>query len=298
LSVAPVSSDIHPRRLLEQLGFHDTSEPVAVPGGWETLMWRFTTPDGAEHALRIYCLDNGERAVRRERIAMDACAAAGIITPRIEAEGVYDGLPAIVQTWIPGETLIERGQRRPWQLPRIAREFGRLHARIHTIPAPRELRADAPRDWLTQILPRHMHLAERLLAAGVSSDTLVHLDYHPLNVIVDGAEPAVIDWAYSAAGDVRADLALTAVALQIAPSPQRSRFRLLERLSRWLAVRSWRKGYRDVAGDLPDYRPFMAWACAFRYRVTDASLGRPGVWATEHDQAELQRHIDRFSEPG
>ncbi len=293
--IAPASSDIDPRRLLDELGFGDASPPVAVPDGWETLMWRFATPDGAEHALRIYCLDNSEQSAWRERIAMEACAEAGIATPRIEAAGTCDGLPAVVQTWCPGETLIQRGQRRPWQLPRLAREFGQLQARIHTIPAPAELRANAPRDWLTQVLPRHMHLAERLLAAGVSSDTLVHLDYHPLNVILGGAQPAVIDWAYSAAGDVRADLALTAVALQIAPSPKRGRIRLLERLSRRLAMRAWLKGYRGVAGNVPNYRPFMAWACAFRYRVTDATLGRSGVWATERDQQELQRHIDLFS---
>jgi len=88
---------------------------------------------------------------------------------------------------------------------------------------------------------------------------------------------------------------LTAVALQIAPSPKRGRIRLLERLSRRLAMRAWLKGYRDVAGNVPNYRPSMAWACAFRYRVTDATLGRPGVWATERDQEELQRHIDLFS---
>ena len=293
--IAPTAPDIEPHRLLDQLGFDETSEPVAVPDGWETLMWRFTTPHGAEHALRVYCLDNGEQSARRERIGMEACAAAGIATPRIEAAGAFDGLPAVVQTWCPGETLIRRGQRRPWQLPRLAREFGRLQARLHTIPAPDELRAGAPRDWLTQLLPRHIHLAERLLVAGVSSDALVHLDYHPLNVIVGDAEPAIIDWAYAAAGDVRADLALTAVALQIAPSPRRSRMKLVERLTRSFVTRAWLKGYRDVAGDVPDYRPFMAWACAFRYRVTDAALGRPGVWATPADQEELQRHIDRLS---
>jgi len=181
-------------------------------------------------------------------------------------------------------------------MPRLGREFGRLQARLHAVPAPAELAADAPRDWLSRVLPRHLALAERLQDAGTASDTLVHLDYHPLNVIVDGTETAVIDWAYSAAGDMRADLALTAVALEIAPSPRRSRLRPLERLSRRLAVRAWRAGYRDVAGDVPDYQPFMAWACAFRYRVTDATLGRPGVWATPQDQEQLQRHIDRWSE--
>jgi aminoglycoside phosphotransferase (APT) family kinase protein len=295
LSIAPVSSDIEPRRVLDQFGFADATDPVAVPGGWETLLWRFTTSDGAEHALRVYRLDGAEQAAWREGVAMETCAAAGITTPRVEATGEYDDLPAVVQTWCPGKDLVELGARRPWSLPRLGREFGRLQARLHQVAAPEELAADAPRDWLRQVLPRHMHLAEQLLAAGTATGTLVHLDYHPLNVIVDGAQAAVIDWAYSAAGDVRADLALTAVALEIAPAPRRSRLKPLMRLSRKLVLRAWLKGYRDVAKEVPDYRPFMAWACAFRYRVTDASLGRPGVWATPQDQEELQRHIDRWS---
>ncbi|TAK67288.1 MAG: hypothetical protein EPO22_03055, partial [Dehalococcoidia bacterium] len=111
--IAPVSSDIEPRHLLDQLGFGDAAEPVAVPGGWETLMWRFTTPDGAEHALRVYCLDGAEQAAWRERVAMDACAEAGIATPHIEAAGVFDGLPAVAQTWCPGESLMDRISSRP-----------------------------------------------------------------------------------------------------------------------------------------------------------------------------------------
>ena len=294
MSAAPVSTGIDPRRVLDALGFADASDPVAVSGGWETLLWRFSTPDGAEHALRVYCLGGAEDAARRERVAMHACAAAGIATPRIEAAGILDGQPAIVQTWCRGESLFDRISRRPWSMPRLGREFGRLQARLHAVHAPAEFTAGAPRDWLSLVSPRHAHLAERMLAARTASDTLVHLDYHPLNVIVDGAKTSIIDWAYAAAGDARADLALTAVALQIAPAP-RSRLGPLMGISRRLAMRAWLTGYRDVSGDVPDYRSFMAWACAFRYRVTDATLGRPGVWATQRDQDALQRQIDRWS---
>jgi hypothetical protein len=45
------------------------------------------------------------------------------------------------------------------------------------------------------------------------------------------------------------------------------------RLSRKLVVRAG-SGLPRRREEVPDYRAFMAWA-AFRYRVTDASLGRP-----------------------
>lgn len=37
---------IDPRAALAALGYPETTEPQRVKGGWETLLWRFATPDG------------------------------------------------------------------------------------------------------------------------------------------------------------------------------------------------------------------------------------------------------------
>ena len=295
MTTAPVASDIDPRRVLAALGYADVSDPVPITGGWETLLWHFATPDGAEHALRVYVLYDAAAVAQRERIATAACAAAGISTPRVETFGAFEGWPAVVQTWCSGTNLMSLIESRPWQVLRLGRLFGRFHARLHTIPAPPEFAATAPGDWLSRVLPEHRYLADRLLAADTATDMLIHLDYHPLNVIVNRAgETSVIDWAYSAAGDIRADLALTAVTLEIAPVPPGPLRPLLSGM-RMLAARGWRAGYRDVAGAMPDYSPFLAWACAMMLQGTEATLGRPGVWATERDLAVLRQRIDRWS---
>jgi hypothetical protein len=31
---------------LADLGYAETTEPQKVKGGWDTLLWRFATPDG------------------------------------------------------------------------------------------------------------------------------------------------------------------------------------------------------------------------------------------------------------
>jgi aminoglycoside phosphotransferase (APT) family kinase protein len=291
-----VASDIDPRDALAQLGYAGVAGPSPLTGGWETLMWHFATPNGAEHALRIYCLEDAGRTAWRERVAMETCAAAGIATPRVETSGTYERMPAVVQTWCPGATLMSLIEARPWRVGSLGRLFGRTHARLRTLPAPPEFIATAPEDWLSRVLPEHRDLADRLLRAGTAGGTLIHLDYQPLNVIVSrSGETSVIDWAYSAAGDIRADLALTAVTLEIAPVPP-GPMRPLINLIRKLAVRGWRAGYREVAGSMPDYRPYRAWACAMMLRGTVESLGRPGVWATEKDLAILREHIDRWSQ--
>jgi Ser/Thr protein kinase RdoA (MazF antagonist) len=287
------ASDVDPRRALAQLGYDDVSDPRPVSGGWETLLWHFSTRDGAEHALRIYRLDNAEQTAWRERIATETCAAAGVSTPRIETSGTYEGLPTIVQTWCPGTPLMTLLERRPWQIHRLGRTFGAMHARLHTLPAPPEFAATAPDDWLFLVLPEHQRVVEHL-RGHAAIDTLVHFDYHPLNVIVDGPRVSVIDWAYSAAGDVRADLALTAETLEAGPVPP-GPMRPLLNVARRVALRGWRAGYEETAGAMPDFRPFRAWACAMLLRGTVESIGRPGVWATEKDLDLLRARVDRLS---
>jgi aminoglycoside phosphotransferase (APT) family kinase protein len=44
-------------------------------------------------------------------------------------------------------------------------------------------------------------------------DRLVHLDLHPLNVIVTASGPVVIDWTNAARADALADVAMTIVLL-------------------------------------------------------------------------------------
>jgi hypothetical protein len=297
MTTAPVASDIDPRCVLASLGYDDVSDPVGITGGWETLLWHFATPDGSEHALRLYVLYDAASVALRERIASAAAAVAGISTPRVETFGEFGGMPAVVQTWCPGRTLMSLIEGKPWQVVSLGRMFGRQHARLHTIPAPPEFAATAPEDWLSRVLPEHRYLADRLMSAGTATDRLIHLDYHPLNVIVNrGGETSVIDWAYSAAGDVRADLALTALTLEIAPVPP-GPMRPLINAMRMLAARGWRAGYREVAGSMPGYEPFLAWACAMMLRATEATLARPGNWATSRDLDTLRRYIDRRARP-
>lgn len=71
-----------------------------------------------------------------------------------------------------------------------------LHDRLHEIPGPQ---------WLNPFL-----------AGG---DYLVHLDLHPLNVILSPNGPVVIDWSNAARGAGPADVALTWLVTMAAEIP-------------------------------------------------------------------------------
>jgi len=98
-----------------------------------------------------------------------------------------DGLDLVMER-IDGVSMVEGLGRRPWTIPAQGRTLADLHRRLHEIPAP---------DWVPPA------------PCGAPGDRLLHLDLHPLNVMVTKAGPVVIDWPNAHAGDPATDVALT-----------------------------------------------------------------------------------------
>ena len=104
---------------------------------------------------------------------------------------VSDDGTDLVMERIDGASMLEVVNRRPWTLRQQGAVLADLHERLHEIAAPSWLR-DAP-------------------CGG--GDRLIHLDLHPLNVMIAPNGPVVIDWPNASRGDGNADVALTWVLL-------------------------------------------------------------------------------------
>ncbi|HET9477351.1 MAG TPA: phosphotransferase [Dehalococcoidia bacterium] len=294
MDLAALEQSIDPRRTLAALGYIDISEPVRITGGWETLIWRFQTADGGDHSLRVYFVPGSHAMARREMIALRTCEEAGQPAPRIEKFGEHEGMPAAVLTWCPGLPILTAVEQKPWQILKLSRMFGRAHAHLHTVAAPAELQTEAPDEWLGRVPEYHKHLARGMKTVDLATDILIHMDFHPLNVVGVGNEvTGILDWAGAAAGDRRADLARTHFTLAGAPIPPGPMKPLFVAM-RGLMIRSWRAGYKDVAGPLPDYRQFMAWAGATLVLETERVLEREAVWATREDFARFKAQVAKW----
>lgn len=290
---------IDPREALASFGYDSVSEPVRITGGWETLLWRFQTPDGREHSLRIYHLARIRAIAWRERAALEACARAGLPAPRVEKAGEVCGFPALVLSWCPGVPILSFIEKKPWLLWRLSSLFGRMQARMHTIRPPDEFLASAPREWVMRAGDEYQDLAEHALSLGLRTDSLIHMDYHPLNIVSDGSViTGVLDWCGAAAGDPRADLARTEITLLAAPVPPGPMAPFLN-LARHLVLRAWRSGYRAEAGSLPNYRPLRAWAGATLITEIVPVIDMPNVWGTRKDLEKFRRMVEVWArEPG
>lgn len=84
---------------------------------------------------------------------------------------------ALVLERIDGPTMLEDLRRRPWRLRSHARLLAQLHRRLHAIP--------------------------------FDGMALVHLDLHPLNVLLSPNGPVVIDWTNARGGEPALDVAMT-----------------------------------------------------------------------------------------
>ena len=287
-----IEARIDPQQALAALGYPEASEPRRVKGGWDTLLWRFGTPDGREHSLRVFCFPGRDEIAWRERLALETCARAGLPAPRVEKVGEVQGLPAMVLSWCPGVPILAFVEKRPWTLWRLGRLFGRAQAQMHAVSPPKEFVAVAPDDWVYRGGDRYTHLADHALSLGLSSSSLIHMDFHPINLVSDGTSvTGILDWSGAAAGDPRADLARTEITILAAPIPP-GPLRPFLNLARKVILRAWRSGYEEESGPLPDFRPLRAWAGATFLAETEVAIDRPNVWGRREDVERLRRMID------
>lgn len=275
--------------ILASLGVASPDRVAPLSGGWDTTMWR-VEHDGAVSALRLFRAEQ-HRTVAREVAAMRLAREAGIPVPEVRARGSWQGRPVLLLSWCRGQPLARALLRQPRRGRWLGEQFGAMQARIHRIAAePGSIPSGI--DWQGWAGDGEDGLRARLAATDPRPDALLHLDYHPLNVLVDRhGISAVLDWANAAAGDPRADVARTLSILRFfAGFPQVSRGQGLARLGPF--VGGWRRGYEAEAGPLADFSPYRAWAAAVMVHDLTPRAGRPGDRLTTRDLDRLRRRAD------
>ena len=119
----------------------------------------------------------------------------GYPVPAVE-ELSDDGFDMVMER-IEGVTMVEAISKAPWTIRRQAATLADLHRRLHDIEAP-EFLAPAPVGTGTQVL---------------------HLDLHPLNVMLGPKGVFVIDWPNAHRGDPNVDVGLAWVLMAAGQIP-------------------------------------------------------------------------------
>ena len=183
---------------------------------------------GAPLVVRLLPSRDREAQAHREAEAQAWSESVGYRAPRVlEVLGVDEGfgLPAQVMERAPGTTMLDALTARPWRAFAFVEHLARLQLELHALPTdgwpgtrdPRALadqRLSLPRRAATELgdaaLGTALERVEAVVADGLTGDLVVcHGDFHPLNVLVDGAEASVIEWTDAGLGPREADVART-----------------------------------------------------------------------------------------
>lgn len=156
---------------------------------------------GAHSVLRR---SRAGRSMALEAMTMDYLAGHGYPVPAVEE--LSDDSRDLVMQRIVGRSMVEQLGRAPWTVRRQADTLAMLHLRLHEIP---------PADFLPP-------------APFGQGSSVLHLDLHPLNVLISDAGPVVIDWTSACVGSPDADVALAWLLMSAGEIPGgRVRARLL-----------------------------------------------------------------------
>jgi hypothetical protein len=172
---------------------------------------------------------------------MEHVRARGFPVPAVE-EVSDDGLDMVLER-IEGPEMVALMSRRPWTIPRMGRTLADLHGELHELVAP---------DWLVD--------------APVGRGTqLLHLDLHPLNVMMSPRGPVVIDWANACCGDPAVDVALAWVLMAAGEVSTNRIVGMILSRARSALLKSF-LGPVDIDAVRPVLREVVAW------KVTDPHM--------------------------
>ncbi len=193
--------------LPNQPGCHLKGKLIATGNTAEVFAW------GQDRVLKLFWPEYTPQA-EGEFTAARAVHAAGLPAPAAYEVVEVEGRRGIVFERIDGPTMLDVLLARPWRLKRLARTMAELHVRAHSLHSqqPEALRQVLLRALQQDryLLPPHLREgARRLLEQLPDGSSVLHGDFHPINIIMSGRGPVIIDWPDVTRGDPAADVART-----------------------------------------------------------------------------------------
>ena len=160
--------------------------------------------------------------VQREVEIAGRVSATAVPTPKLMGAVEVEGRAGLVYERVDGPSMVRAMTAQPWRLTQLAAEFAALHATIHrqrgdSFPPLRpQLRWTIDHTELPPALKAHALATLDRLPDG---DALLHLDFHPDQVVLTPTGLVVLDWMTAAQGHPLADVARTIILLRIGQLP-------------------------------------------------------------------------------
>ncbi|WP_168207636.1 phosphotransferase family protein [Microlunatus elymi] len=280
--------------LAGRLGISPTGVPTPVtPGLSGNELWRLSTADG-DRVLRVFPPGTPIELADREVAAHRSAAEHGLRTPRVIGTAEVASRPALAMDWVEGVSVADAlwsGEDSERLGARCGAELARLHQVVDVPPII------AGRDWIDWAGPHADELRPRLRLIG-SDYRLLHLDFHPENLIIGADAPDqlwVFDWANVRVGPPVADLARTLSIMDLVaeavPGLTDHQRRNANRFRGGLL-----SGYAAAGGDVDVPPLIMAWAYAVQ--LVDLAASWVPHWYFDRLRARYRGLVPSDGQPG
>jgi aminoglycoside phosphotransferase (APT) family kinase protein len=174
------------------------------------------------------------RSMECEARTMEYAHANGYPIPKI-GEISADGMDLVMER-IDGTTMVDAVSAKPWKAKRFGHVLAELHTQLHELTCP---------EWLPYA------------PSGVGTQ-LLHLDLHPLNVMMSSRGPIVIDWGNAVRGNPNTDVAVTWTLMSAAEVPTSGLVGALTGLIRARLIRGFIADF-DTAAVGAEVEAVVAW---------------------------------------
>lgn len=196
--------------VLRALGLPERAVVEPAAGGASASAWKVQA-DGNQYVLR---LSDSAGLTAARLSAMAAARVAGLPVPELVRRANTPLGEAVLLSWLPGTPLADVLVQSPETASDLGHAMGAMQRRLHEVTAPMDVPA-----VITD--PDHPFAAGRGIPGLPEGDALLHLDWHPLNILVNPASreiTGIVDWDNARRGHPRLDLARTSSILTVEPS--------------------------------------------------------------------------------
>jgi aminoglycoside phosphotransferase (APT) family kinase protein len=201
------------------------------------------------------------RSIEKEARTIEYLEAHGYPVPHIEE--VRAGGTEIVMERLVGPVMMDAMTKGPKPMVANIRLLQDLHDQLHEIKAP---------DWMRRLDDR--------------GDRVLHLDLHPLNVMLTARGPVVIDWPNASRGEPLTDIGFTYVLLTCPDMPAPWIVRTLVQPFRVALATGFTRRYRG-----PELAPHIARAAELK--CLDTNMAPNELKKIRRVRARMQRRSTR-----
>jgi aminoglycoside phosphotransferase (APT) family kinase protein len=221
----------------------------------------------------------------------------------VEESCAYLGGPFLIMARVPGPTLLAGSLRRPWKLFRSPVRMAEAQVRLHLLDTAGFPRCEGPLldrrlDELAALIGDHGLQGLRpgldwLIArrpAPALDPRILHLDFHPLNLIESpSGSLVVLDWNEADVGDRHADVGTTLMLMECLPPIHVTRLELFfVRMGRLVFLPQYLHAYRRHLPLEEDKLAYYRAQAAFRRLCNYGRWLRDGPEISGNKPAMLQ----------